>query len=121
MSEAAWMIGASVAGWLGAWGIGGGQVGLAVFFGMLAPLVAACVSWVLAERAYRREPTALTSLMVSAFALKFVLFGVYVAVCLKVVRVMPVLFVVSFSSYFIALHLVEAVCLKRLFAGNART
>ena len=29
---------------------------------------------------------------------------------------MPVPFVVSFTSYFIALHLAEALCLRRLFA-----
>jgi hypothetical protein len=94
---------------------------VAVFFGMLGPLAAATVSWVLAERTYRRDPSTLTSLMVGAFAFKFVFFGAYVAVLLKVVRVSPVPFVVSFSSYFIALHLVEAVCLKRLFSGNARS
>jgi hypothetical protein len=34
-----------------------------------------------------------------------------------VLRVSPVPFAVSFSSYFIALHLVEALFLRRLFAG----
>ncbi|MFN7984479.1 MAG: hypothetical protein U0Q11_21755 [Vicinamibacterales bacterium] len=121
MTEVAWMVGVSLIGWLAAWGLGGSAVGWAVWFGMLGPLVAACVSWVLFERTYRRDAAALTGQMVTAFALKFMFFGAYVAVLLKVVRVSPVPFVVSFSSYFIALHLFEAVCLKRLFSGPARS
>ncbi len=121
MKEVAWMVGLSLIGWLAAWGLGGSSVGWAVGYGMLGPLLAACVSWVLFAHTYRRDPSALTGLMVGAFGLKFVFFGAYVAVLLKVVRVPPVPFVVSFSSYFIALHLFEAVCLKRLFSGPARS
>ena len=37
---------------------------------------------------------------------------------LKVVGLRPVPFVVSFTSYFIALYLTEALLLRRLFAGG---
>jgi len=48
-----------------------------------------------------------------------VFFGVYVTIMLRVLALRPLPFVVSFTTYFIALHLFEAFCLQRLFAGNA--
>jgi hypothetical protein len=38
---------------------------------------------------------------------------------LRVLDLRPLPFVVSFTTYFIALHLFEALCLQRLFAGSA--
>jgi hypothetical protein len=49
-----------------------------------------------------------------------VFFGAYVAVMLRVVQLRPTPFAVSFSSYFIALPLIEALFLQRLFAGAPR-
>ena len=118
MREVAWMVGASGGCWLVASAVFGLDTSIPVLFGMLGPLVVGCASWVLAQRTYARDPQALTALMVAGFAFKMVFFGAYVAVMLRVLRMRPVPFVVSFSSYFIALHLVEAVFLRRLFAGR---
>jgi hypothetical protein len=115
------------AGWMIAGGLGsallvafgsGWAAGVEVLLGMLAPLAAVSVSWVLTERAYRRDPAGLMPLMMSAFAAKVVFFGGYVALMLKVVGLRPVPFVVSFTSYFIALYLIEALLMRRLFAGG---
>ena len=57
--------------------------------------------------------------MIAAFAAKMVFFGAYVAVMLLALALRPVPFVASFTAYFIALHLIEALCLKRLFARFA--
>ena len=94
--------------------------GVALVFGMFGPLALACGSWLMAERTYRQDPRALTGLMVTAFAFKLVVFGGYVAVMLRVLQLQPVPFAVSFSSYFIALHFVEAFYLQRLVAGGPR-
>jgi hypothetical protein len=91
---------------------------LDVVLGMIAPLAAASVSWVLTERTYKRNPERLTALMMSGFAAKMVFFGAYVAVMLKILRLQPVPFVASFTGYFIALYLVEALLMRRLFAGG---
>lgn len=91
---------------------------LDVVLGMIAPLAATSVSWVLTERTYKRNPERLTALMMSGFAAKMVFFGAYVAVMLKVLRLQPVPFVASFTGYFIALYLVEALLMRRLFAGG---
>jgi hypothetical protein len=91
---------------------------LAVALGMAAPLAAAAVSWVMTERAFTRSPERLTGLMMTGFAAKMVFFGAYVAVMLKVAHLQPVAFVASFTGYFIALYLVEALLMRRLFAGG---
>jgi hypothetical protein len=94
--------------------------GQAVFFGMLAPLAVACGSWVMSERTWKRDPQALTGRMMAAFAFKLVFFGGYVAAMLRIVGLRPVPFTVSFSCYFIALHFVEALLLRRLLASGPR-
>jgi hypothetical protein len=58
--------------------------------------------------------------MVAAFGAKMVFFGAYVAVMLKLLSLGPIPFMMSFTTFFIALHLAEAFGLKRLFAERAR-
>jgi hypothetical protein len=55
--------------------------------------------------------------MIGAFAGKLVFFGAYVGLAIGVLGVQPVPFAVSFTGYFIALHLIEALWLKRLFVS----
>jgi hypothetical protein len=90
---------------------------LATFFGMIAPLIVAVTSWLIAERAWRRDPPSVMPLLMTGFGAKMLFFGAYVAVMLKAVAVAPVPFIASFAGYFIALHLIEALSLKRLFAS----
>ena len=87
---------------------------------MLGPLAAASGTWLLAEWVYRQRPAGLTPLMATVFVLKIVFFGAYVAVMIRLLRFRPVPFVVSFTSYFIALYLIEALYLRRLFSERSR-
>jgi hypothetical protein len=89
-----------------------------ILFGLFGPLAETVVSWVVADEVFRRRPERLTAVMITAFAGKLVFFGAYVAVMLEVVSLRPVPFVASFTCYFIALHCVEALALRRLFAGG---
>jgi len=118
MRAVRWMIIGSVGSALLIIGIAGRQVGREIAWGMLGPLVAAGVSWVLVERTYVRSPERLTGLMISGFATKMVFFGGYVAVMLKLLGLHPVPFVASFTGYFIVLYAVEALLMRRLFAGG---
>jgi hypothetical protein len=118
MKPVAWMVGASLLSWLAVTILAGTDAGVVVLLGMIGPLVVAISTWVLAERTYSRHPERLTPVMVQAFAGKLVFFGAYVAVMLRVLSLPPVPFVVSFTTYFIALHLTEALLLRRLFAGG---
>ena len=113
MKPVVWMVGASLVSWLIASSAGGANP--EVLFGMLAPLVVAAGSWMVMERTYRSNPERLTGVMVQGLAIKAVFFGAYVVGMLRVVGLRPVPFVVSFTSYFIALHVTEAVFMRRLF------
>lgn len=95
-----------------------GVTGRDVLLGMFGPLLVASVTWVLMERTHTRAPERLTALIVAAFAAKLVFFAAYVAVALLVLGARPVPFVASFTGYFIALHMAEVFCLRRLFASR---
>ena len=120
MTPVWWMVGLSGLSWLVAAALLDTQARIEVLYGMLGPLAMVIGSWVLMERAYRRNPDRLTAVMVAAFAGKLVFFGAYVAVMLRVLSLRPRTFVASFTSYFIALYLIEALYLRRLFAGGPR-
>ena len=95
------------------------QAGVEILLGMVAPVGAGSVTLALVERTYRRDPARLTRLMIKAFAAKLVLFGVYVALVLGVAALRATPFVVSFTVFFVVLHLTEAVHLRRVFAEGA--
>jgi hypothetical protein len=120
MTTVAWMAGVSAVTALAAIAGFGTRIAAEVVFGMLAPLVIAIGSWVRVEQTYRRAPGRVTGLMVAGFAGKMVFFGVYVAVMLKGLALQPVPFVASFTGSFIALHVMEAFALRRLFANGSR-
>jgi len=115
MTPIAWMAGASIVSWLIVSRAVGAGANPEVLYGMLAPLMVAVVSWVVIERTYRSNPARVMRVMVEGFAVKALFFGVYVAGMLRLIELRPVPFVVSFTSYFIALHVTEAVFLRRLF------
>jgi len=96
----------------------GRSAGAEVLFGAIGPVVVAIGTFVVAERTYRTHPERLTALMAGAFVAKMVFFALYVAVMLRVLDLQPIPFVVSFASCFIALHLIEGLGLRRLFAGG---
>jgi len=120
MKAASWMSAAALGSAAVAVTIAGRQTAAEVLLGMLAPLAAATVSWILTERTHRREPARVTGLMIGAFGAKMLFFGAYVAVMLEVIGLHPAPFVVSFTSYFVALYLVEALLLRRLFGTGGR-
>jgi hypothetical protein len=95
----------------------GARFGREVWVGMFAPLTAVSLTWVLTERIYKAQPERLTSVMIGAFAGKLVFFGAYVGLAIGVLGVKPIPFAASLTGYFIALHMIEAHWLKRLFVS----
>ena len=112
-----WMAGTSFGTWLLLALSLERAAGEAMLFGMLGPLAMAVGSWLLTERTYRRNPDRVTAVMMAAFGAKMLFVGVYLVIVLRVLGARPVPFVASFAGYFIALYLIEALYLKRLFAG----
>ncbi len=91
---------------------------LEIFLGMLLPLLVGMSTLVLVERIYRREPAKLTPFMAGAFLGKMALYGVYVSLILGWYSLQPTPFIVSFSAYFVGLHIVEALYFRSLFKGG---
>src|SRR5688572_11323985 len=121
MTPIAWMAGASLVSWFAVSAIAGDRVNPEALFGMVGPLVSACVAWIAMQRAHRAAPERLMAVMMVGFAAKLVFFGVYVAVMLRVLALRPVPFVTVFTSYFIALYGMQALFLKRLTMPNRKS
>jgi hypothetical protein len=96
----------------------GSMTGIAILIGMLGPLAAAIVSWIAMERQYKQSPEGLTGLMLKAFTIKVTFFAFYVGVLLSIGWVQPIPFAISFLGYFLSLHTVEAIGLRRLQAAG---
>ena len=91
-----------------------------IFGGMIGPLVAALATWVIVTRTFRSNPAGLTNLMVAAFGVKALFFGVYIVAMVKVFGLDVRPFGLSFAGFFIALYAVEAALFARLFRGVAQ-
>ena len=102
-----WMAGSGVLSWLAVAAIPAVDSDVEVLLGMIAPLAGAVATWVLVARTYASRPEWLTPLMLAAFGGKLVFFGAYVTVMLAVLSLRPLPFVISFTTYFIALHLFD--------------
>lgn len=93
------------------------RYGHEIWWGMMGPLMVVIATWRLTARVYEANPERLTSVMIGAFAGKLVFFGAYVGLAIGVFGVQPVPFALSFTGYYIALHVIEALWLKRLFVS----
>ena len=89
--------------------------GREVWLGMLGPLMVVSGTWVLTERVYKADPARVTPVVITAFAGKLVFFGAYVALAIGILGVQPMPFAASFTGYFVVLHMIEALLMKRLF------
>jgi hypothetical protein len=112
------MLTLAAASWLVTAAIGGPAAGRDALLGIAGPLAAATGSWLLVERTHRRSPDAVTAVLIGAFGIKLVFFGAYVAVALRLLGARPIPFVLSFTAAFLAVYLIEALSLRRLFAGR---
>jgi hypothetical protein len=116
MKKVASMVAVSVAAWLVVAMLVDARTRVEVLYGMLGPLAVVCGTWLLTEHTYRTNPGSLTSMMIAAFGFKVLFFGGYVAVMLGLLAVRPMPFVVSFTSYFIGLYLMEALYMRQMFS-----
>jgi hypothetical protein len=115
-----WMTGMCAGAWLVLMAVAP-ELNTEALLGMLGPLASALATWIVVARTAAAAPDKVTGVMVTGLAVKMVFFGVYVAGMLKGAGLRPVPFVVSFAGSFIALHAMEAVFLRRLFAEMQRS
>ena len=87
--------------------------------GCAGPLVSRRGSWQMLERTQRSAPERLTDVMIAAFGVKVLLFGAYVVGdarrCWRCVRCRSSL---SFTGYYVALHVVEALLSEAAARGG---
>jgi hypothetical protein len=112
-----WMLAGSVLSSLVLTILLGLKTGFEICLGMLGPLAAAIASWVATEWQHKRRPAALTGLLVKAFAAKMIFFALYISVLISLRLVRPVPFAISFLGFFLLLHVMEAIGLRRLQAA----
>jgi hypothetical protein len=117
MKPLVWMVGVSLTSWLVVTVVRG-DLNPELLFGMVGPLLAAGASWVAVERMHAAAPERVMSVMLTAFMVKMMFFGVYVAGMLRGLELRRTPFVVSFTVYFVALYAMEALFLKRLFESG---
>ena len=97
------------------------EAAAAAFLGMAAPLVVGLATIRLVERTVRADVTRLTARMAAAFAVKLVFYAVYVSVVVGLLRVDPVPFTLSFTFYFVALQIAEALYFRTLLVDASAT
>ena len=70
-------------------------------------------------RARRRSPSSVTNVLLTAFLVKVLFFGLYVVVMIKVLDLELVPFTVSFTLAFITLYAVQGLLFARMFRQPA--
>jgi cobalamin synthase len=114
----AWMVVASVITGAALWLSLGSRAAPELAWGIAGPLASAAVSWWVIARTERTAPDRLTHVLIGSFGVKVLLFGLYLVVMLKGLALRPMPFMLSFTGYYVALHIAEAVFLRRLLAGR---
>jgi hypothetical protein len=84
-----------------------------IWFGMLGPALASVISWMAIERQRRLNPEKMLQCLIKSFAIKFLFFGLYIAVLIKTGTVRPGPFTGCFVFFYLALHAAEAFELRR--------
>ena len=120
MTQMVWMVGLSLVGWTVITLAAAEPVNPELLWGMIGPLASAVITWFLVARAYRAAPERVTGVLVAGFGAKIVFFGLYLAFMVRVMELRVVPFAIAFVGYVIALYALEALFLKRLFAGSMR-
>ena len=118
MKGVAWMVAAGVASWVCLAAVAGERANPELLYGMLGPLAVATVSWLVVHRAWAARPEGVFGILLGGMAIKLVFLAAYAFVMLRVLGLRPVPFVASFTAYFIALHNIEALFMRRLFSSE---
>jgi len=114
----AWMVGASGVSCLALVAATGSSLMPELVLGLAGPLTSAVLTWQVLERTHLSAPERLTGVMITAFGVKVLLFALYVVVLLGVLELRARPFVLSFTGYYVGLHVVEAMFLRRLLTDG---
>jgi len=91
-------------------------VGKEIWFGMLGPMLASVITWVAIERQKITNPQKMLKCIIQGFVIKSFFFGAYIVVLVQTNQVRPGLFICLFAFFYLALHMTEALELRRVQA-----
>jgi cytochrome c biogenesis factor len=97
------------------------SVSAEIFLGMAGPLLVAIVFTVTLSRVFRHNPERVTQLLIRGLVCKMVTFGVYVTTIVLTFELEAIAFAVSFTLYFVLLHILEVFYLQRLSMANQQS
>jgi hypothetical protein len=117
MKQVGWMAAGCIGSWLIASSLTGRPTEL--FLAMAGPLLAAAATWIAVERTQRQNAAGVSRVLMSAFALKMLLFGGYVVAVSRVPGVDLAFFGAAFFVYFVVLYVVQAILLRGLTVPQA--
>lgn len=118
MTPVVWMVGVGLALWAAIEAAGGEAVRPEAGYALAAPLVCGVGSWLATARVHASNPSKVTGALLVGFGAKVLVFGAYVALAVRGLGLRPVPFALSFAGFFIAMYAMEAIFLRRLFAGD---
>ncbi len=85
-----------------------------IFIGWLLPILAGTVTMSFIASARKKGSITLTKTIAKGFVLKMIYYGISILFLFKYSSFQPIPFVCSFSGFFIGLHVLEAVIIKRI-------
>ena len=88
--------------------------GLELFLGWILPVLAGTVTLYFIGSAAQKDPFLVTKTIAKGFALKMVYYGAAILTLFKLYSFEPIPFICSFSGFFLGLHVLEAVIIKRI-------
>lgn len=87
---------------------------LEIFLGWFLPVFAGVVTMSFVSLANKKSPTILTKTLTIGFAIKMLYYGIGILLLTQLNAFEPIPFVCSFSGFFLGLHAIEAVIIKRI-------
>tara|TARA_B100001964_G_scaffold63079_1_gene71849 strand:- start:337 stop:693 length:357 start_codon:yes stop_codon:yes gene_type:complete len=103
---------------IGTWGlIVGGleQFAKEIFLGMIAPLIVGIISILVLSEKNKKNPGNVTNVLIQSFAGKMIFYALYFIYIFTFYTFNPLPFVISFVSYFVTIHICEALFLRSIF------
>ena len=88
--------------------------GLELFLGWILPVLAGTVTLYFIGSAAQKDPFLVTKTLAKGFTLKMVYYGAAILTLFKLYSFEPIPFICSFSGFFLGLHVLEAVIIKRI-------
>ena len=102
----------------GSWGLVAGFIPTAIsdiFWGMFGPWLVGIITLIIVKRTHAKDPESVTALMMKSFFGKMLFYGIYITLLILFAALQKVQFIISFTVYFIVLHIIEALYFQSIF------